>query len=667
LYATDCGVAACKLNAADGLAVMSAQKNNRSGTLAAADDRITRRDFLNGAALVVGGAASGALLPRFVAAAVAEEAAAQDVAGYYPPALTGLRGDHQGSFETAHALRDGDFWRDAGAIAATGEDYDLVVVGGGISGLAAAHFYRAKRPDARILILDNHDDVGGHAKRNEFAFGGRLALMNGGTYSIDSPRPYSSIADGLLRTLGIDPVVLTKKCAKQNFYESLGLAQGVFFDRATFGADKLVVARKGAAWGDILADAPVAAKARRDIVRIEEGTTDYFPGLSSAEKKARLSRMSYRDYLRDVVKADAAAIAVYQDRTHGEWGVGIEAVSALDVWAFDFPGFKGLGLESGSAPRMGYTAAGYADGGSYTFHFPDGNASIARLLVRALIPQSLPGTSAEDIVAATLDYARLDRPQAPVRIRLNATAVRVRHVGDPSVANGVEIVYARGSALSSVRARGCVLACYNMAIPYLCPEMPDRQKEALHYASKIPLIYVSIALRNWQAFKTLGVVRVHAPGSYFSALALNEVVDIGAYASARSPDEPVLVHMTRVPVAPGMPEREQHRAGRRDVLSTSFETFERAIRDQLDRMLGPGGFDAARDITAITVNRWPHGYAYEYNPLFDPDWPPGEAPHVIGRARFGRITIANSDAGAAAYTDSAIDQAHRAVTELLGI
>jgi len=242
----------------------------------------------------------------------------------------------------------------------------------------------------------------------------------------------------------------------------------------------------------------------------------------------------------------------------------------------------------------------------------------------------------------------------------------VRHDGDPASANDVEIVYARGGALSSVRARACVLACYNMIIPYLCPDLPDRQKEALHYASKIPLIYVSIALRNWQAFKALGVAQVYAPGSYFTSLALNEVVDIGGYASVRSPDEPMLVHMTRVPTAPGLPEREQHRVGRQDILATSFATYERNIRDQLDRTLGPGGFDAARDITAITVNRWPHGYAYEYNPLFDPDWPPGEAPHEIGRARFGRIAIANSDAGAAAYTDSAIDQAHRAVAELLG-
>ncbi len=625
---------------------------------------ITRRDFLNGVAIAAGGAAAGELPPALLAAAAAEAGAAQDARGYYPPTLTGLRGNHPGSFETAHALRDADFWSRAGAVTPTGEDYDLVVVGGGISGLAAAHFYRAVRPHARILILDNHDDVGGHAKRNEFALAGRVALMNGGTYSIDSPRPYSAVADGLLKELGVDPVALTKKCTAGDFYASLGLASGIFLDRETFGADKLVTVRKGAAWSDTLAAAPLSGKARRDIAQIEEARTDYFPGLSSAEKKARLSRMSYRDFLLDVVKAEPAVIAFYQARTHGEWGVGIDAVSALDVWAFDFPGFQGLGLEGGSAPHMGYTAAGYADGGSYTFHFPDGNASVARLLVRDLIPGSVPGASAEDIVTARLDYARLDRPQAPVRIRLNATAVRVRHIGDPASATEVEIAYARGGALSSVRARACVLACYNMIIPYLCPELPEQQKAALRYASKIPLIYVSVALRNWQAFKALGVAQVYAPGSYFSALSLNQVVDIGGYASARSPDQPVLVHMMRVPVAPGLPEREQHRAGRLDILGTSFETFERNIRGQLDRILGPGGFDAARAITAITVNRWPHGYAYEYNPLFDPEWPPGHEPHVLGRARFGRIAIANSDAGAAAYTDSAIDQAYRAVQEL---
>ena len=228
------------------------------------------------------------------------------------------------------------------------------MVGGGISGLAAAHFYRARRPDARILILDNHDDVGGHAKRNEFALAGRLALMNGGTYSIDSPRPYSAIADGLLRTLGVDPVGLTKKCADEKFYATHGLARGIFFDRETFGADKLVMGaqRCGVARHSCRC-AVVGQGVRETSCASRKGRTDYFPGLSSAEKKARLARMSYRDFLRDVIKADPTALAVYQARSHGEWGVGADAVSALDVWAFDFPGFQGLKLEPGGGAAYG--------------------------------------------------------------------------------------------------------------------------------------------------------------------------------------------------------------------------------------------------------------------------------------------------------------------------
>jgi spermidine dehydrogenase len=629
------------------------------------DRPIARRDFLGGVPLAIGAAASSALLPEFITAALAAGAAPQDAAGYYPPLLTGLRGNHPGSFEAAHRLRDPAFWPHAGKVTATGETYDLVVVGGGISGLAAAYFYRAAQPQARILILDNHDDCGGHAKRNEFALGGRTALMNGGTYSIDSPRPYSAVADGLLKTLGIDPVALAKKCADRTFYPVLGLTRGLFFDKETFGADKLVVESARPSWRQMLVQSPLSKEAQRDIVRIEEEKIDYLPGLSSDQKKSRLSRMSYRDFLLKIVKADPAVIPFYQARTHGEWGVGIDAVPALDVWAFGFPGFQGLDLAPGSAPHMGYTAAGYADGGSYTFHFPDGNASIARLLVRRLIPESLPGTSAEDAVSAHLDYAKLDHPQSAVRIRLSSTAARVRNVGDAEPGTEVEVVYLRGDEILSVRAGSCVLACYNMMIPYICPDLPEPQKEALRYDVKIPLIYASVALRDWRPFKKLGIAQVYAPGSYFSSLSLNQVVDIGAYRSPRSPDEPMLVHMTRVPAQPGLPERDQHRAGHADILNTSFETFELKIRDQLSRILVPAGFDAARDIMAITVNRWPHGYAYEYNPLFDPDWPAGQAPHEIGRARFGRIAIANSDAGAAAYTDSAIDQAHRAAEELL--
>jgi spermidine dehydrogenase len=627
---------------------------------------ITRRDFLNGVPIAVGGAVAGGLLGETIASAVAAAAAAQDAPGYYPPALTGMRGSHPGSYEAAHRLRDGDFWTHAGNLIQTNEVYDLVVVGGGISGLAAAHFYRAAHQDARVLILDNHDDFGGHAKRNEFELGGHLELMNGGTLLIDSPRPYSAVADGLLKTLGVDPVALNDKCTHGDFYPSLGLRRGIFLDRETFGADKLIIVADGVPWTQLLAQSPLSPQVQRDIARIQEAAIDYLPGLTSAEKKTRLANMSYRDYLLNAVKADPGVIPFYQKRTHGEWGVGIDAVSALDVWAFHFPGFAGLDLKPGSAPHTGYTAAGYAEGGgSYRFHFPDGNASIARLLVRDLIADAVPGNSAEDVVTARIDYSALDRPMSPVRIRLSSTAVRARNLGDSASPAAVEVAYFRGGEVYSVRARSCVLACWNMMIPYLCPELPERQKQALRYATKTPLIYTSVALRNWTSLKRLGISSAYAPGSYFSTLSLNQVVDIGDYRSPRSPDEPMLIRMVRTPCQPGLSERDQNRAGQRDIFTTSFETFERNTRDQLGRILGPGGFDAETDITAITVNRWPHGYAYEYNQLFDPEWPEAERPHVIGRARFGRIAIANSDAGAAAYTDSAIDQANRAVQELL--
>jgi spermidine dehydrogenase len=355
----------------------------------------------------------------------------------------------------------------------------------------------------------------------------------------------------------------------------------------------------------------------------------------------------------------------------GEWGVGTDAVSALDCWAFDFPGFKGLKLAKGSIPRMGFTPKGYEDtGGSYKLHFPDGNATIARLLVRDLCPRafdgaSYPATAAEDIMTARIDYARLDTSHAPVRLRLNSTAVRVRHVGNPAAAAEVEVTYVRAGQSYSARARGVVLAGYNTMIPYLCPELPEEQKKALHSLVKTPLVYTSVALRNWQAFERLGIHRVYSPGSYHTYFHLNQHVNIGAYRSTASPQDPILVRMVRTPCKRGLPEHDQNRAGRAELLETSFETFERNIRDQLGRTLKEGGFDPATDITAITVNRWPHGYAPEYNPLFDPDLPESQQPHVVGRTRFGRITIANSDSGGGAYTDSAIDQAHRAVTELL--
>ena len=635
------------------------------------DRAIARRDFLQGAAI-----GTAAITAGHIPSASAREAEhlAQNQPGYYPPTRLGLRGSHPGSFEAAHEVRDGDFWNHAPGLEDTGESFDLVIAGGGISGLSAAHFYRAAKPDARILILENHDDFGGHAKRNEFHLGGRMELLNGGTLEIDSPTPYGPIAGGLLQELGVHPVELSKTCDAPSIYS--GLHEGVFFDKETFGVDKLLALQseegraKPGALKPFLARAPLGEVVRRDILRIEEGSEDYLPGLNSDQKKDRLWRLSYRDYLLKVVKADPGVIAYYQRRTDGLWGCGIDAVSALDCWGVGFPGFQGLKLAPGGTNRMGYTPRGYAStGGSYTFHFPDGNASIARLLVRNLIPAAISGHDATDIVTAKTRYDELDKPDAPVRLRLNSLVVRVRNVGDAKSSRGVEVAYTRasgGGKVFRVRARACVLASWNMMIPYLCPELPVRQKEALHSLIKTPLVYTSVALPNWTAFHRLGIKRVYAPGSYFSSFSLNEPVNIGAYQSPSSPNEPILIRMTRTPASPGLPEREQHKIGRAELLSTPFETFERNIRQQLGRTLSPGGFDPAHDIEGIAVNRWPHGYAPEYNALVDKGITADQTPNLVARARFGRIAIANADSGMAAYTDVAINQAHRAVHELLG-
>jgi len=270
----------------------------------------------------------------------------------------------------------------------------------------------------------------------------------------------------------------------------------------------------------------------------------------------------------------------------------------------------------------------------------------------------------EDIVTARMNYAALDAAGSPVRIRLNSTAVRVRHIGDPATASSVAVSYVSNGKGHRVRADRVILACWNMVIPYLCPEMSSAQRQALAYGVKVPLVYTNVLLRNWSALKNLGVGTVYCPTSYFSEVDLDYPVSIGNYHYPSSPEQPCVLRLERVPCKPGLPAKAQYRAGRAELFTTPFATFEHQVRDQLGRMFGAGGFDAQQDILGITVNRWPHGYAYSYSTLFDPEWPEGKAPHILGRQRFGRIAIANADSGAEAETSIAIAEALRACREL---
>jgi spermidine dehydrogenase len=645
--------------------------------------RITRRDFLNGVALTAGAAIVPGFFPSSVPpemwAAAAADLDAQNVPGYYPPAKTGLRGSHPGSFETMHKVRDGSFWEDAPQTVDTGEFYDLIIVGGGISGLAAAHYFHKTAGDkARVLILENHDDFGGHAKRNEFKAGSRTILGFGGTYSIESPAPYSPVAKALIEELGID-VFSYPKYVNKDLYRALGLKPHIFFDKETFGTDKLVpnaVHTGGdesgindeageAGFQDFLKEAPFSAKAKEDFHRLLANKTDYFPGLTSDEKKARLARISYAKYLTEKVGVSDEIVKLLQAFPHPLFGVGFDAVAAQDAWGLEMPGFNGLKLDPAPGKGMNRDTIRNDEADKYFFHFPDGNASIARLLVRKLIPTAIPGSSATDVVLAKADYSKLDEASSVTRIRLNSTVVKVKHRGDPASAKEVEVIYFTEKKLKTVRAANCILACWHVVIPYIAQELPEAQKEALAGAQKVPLLYSNVLVRNWSAFQKLGASAIYAPGMYHTGVSLDLPVSIGGYECTKKPGEPIVVHMMKAACKPGRPVREQHKLGRIQLYTTTFETYERHIREQLLRMLGPGGFDPAHDILEITVNRWPHGYAYQYNSLFDEFWlEGGETPCQAARKPFGRLAIANSDADAYAYTDCAIDQAYRAVQEL---
>lgn len=619
------------------------------------DPSITRRDFVNGVAMTIG----AGLTPASLRAAA--------LAGPYPPARTGMRGNHPGAFDDAHAVG----WKQKSHTTRgqpVDEEYDLVVVGAGLSGLAAAHRYRAKHPAARILILDNHDDFGGHAKRNEFRHRGRLLVSYGGSESLQSPKAlFSETMHGLMRTLRVDLERFTS-AFDRHLYPSMGLSRGVFFDAANFGRDVLVPGdptpqvaddilpheRNAKPLAEFIAGFPLSEKARRELVLLHTEPRDFLAGNTREQKEALLASTSYYDFLVKHARVSPEAARYFQGRSLDFYALGTDSVSAAALYELGYPGFAGLGLEPPSAEAQAELAE------PYIYHFPDGNASLARLLVRALMPHAVPGKSMEDIVLARVDYEALDRAGTPVRLRLSSTAVVVENTAGP-----VSVGYVRAGALHHVRARNVVLACFNMMAGHLVPELGDAQRVALRACVKTPLVYSKVLVKNWHAFVKLGVHEIYSPTAFHSRVKLDYPVHLGGYRSPTKPSEPMVLHLVHVPYFPHsrMTAREQAHAGRAKLLGMPFSDFEREIRAQLDVMLSPGGFDARRDIAAITVNRWAHGYAYAHNSLYDRATDEDEIP-ARARQKVGRVTIANSDAAWDAYAHTAVDQAARAVDEL---
>jgi spermidine dehydrogenase len=621
-------------------------------------DRISRRDFLNGVAVTIG---AGLAIPEALRAA-------ESSSGDYPPALAGMRGSTDVSYAGAHALRDGKKF----AITQLPVEgtVDLVVIGAGISGLAAAYYFRKRKPNASILLLDNHDDFGGHARRCEMHVDGRLILGYGGSEAIQSPANlWSEGALALLEDLGVD-LEQFETAFDRTLYPGLGLSRGMLFTKEAFGVDKLVTGDPTRMVADdipptklnartpaqFIGDFPLPEASRRQLIALYTEKREVLPGKNVDEKQEILGAISYRDFLTHHWGLDAKAADTFQKRPHDFYALGIDAIPALDLGAIGYPGFQGLGLPPDAEAQAEMDEP-------YIYHFPDGNASLARLLVRRLIPGVAPGSTMQDVVTAAFDYSKLDATGAKTRLRLNSTVVTLANLAGNNRNAGVDIGYLRDGKLHRVQATHAIHAGYNMMLPYMMGELAKPQRDALAAGVKAPLVYAKVALRSWEPWVKAGVHEVTNPMGFFSRIKLDYPVSLGAYQFPKSPREPIGVHMVHVPTpANAGDERAAWRAGRAILYATTFAQFEAKLTDELTRILGPSGFDAKRDIAAIDVFRWGHGYAYGFNSLFDKEVEP-EVP-VVARKRVGRIAIANSDAAWEAYAHAAIDQAARAVEEL---
>jgi spermidine dehydrogenase len=629
---------------------------------------ITRRDVLFGAASL----SLAPLLSSPVYAAESPNLKGSDLitATYYPPGLMEMRGNHEGSFEVAHSLarqRKTDW---GPAEEASSDIYDLIVVGGGISGLSAAYFFREKIPGAKILILDNHDDFGGHAKRNEFDADGHQLIGYGGSQTMQEPSGYSHIVKKLLKDLKIDPGVFDT-AYDHDFFKRNKLRAGIHFNNEMWGVRKTVAYDLGVfddyipvmpselSAEQAVQQMPISESAKAQFLHVLSVKDDQIPHLKGDAKWDYLYRLSYQDFLITHLNVTEPEVFKVLQDLHIDSGVGIDSVNTVSAMSYGgLPGWSATGLPEQESDEP------------YIHHFPDGNASIARQLVRDLIPEVAAGSSVESLLHVKFDYSKLDSVDSNIKVRLNSTAVSVKNIPSMEGNDHVRARYIKNGRHEQVTGKSAILACNSSMIPHLSPDLPRAQREALAFQTKVPILYTSVALRNWKAWKKLGLGAVVCPGGYHINALLDFPVSFGGYKFSANENEAVIVHMERFPHRYGenLTAKEQYRLGRYELLTTPFEVIERNVRDQLQSLLGDGGFDAAEDIVGITVNRWSHGYSYWYNSLFDPVYEDDEDPrypHIIGRQTYGRIAIANADSAANAMLESAIEQAHRAVNELV--
>ena len=568
---------------------------------------------------------------------------------YYPPSLTGIRGNHNSSYKYAHkiAFENKNFKVDE----ILKEKYDLIVVGAGISGLASAYFYlQYINKNARILILDNHDDFGGHAKRNEFQVNGKTLLSYGGTQSFDTISDYSNISKTLLKDLGIE-LEKFESYYDKNFFEKYDLCSAIFCSQNTFGENKLVKSsfpvnvdfkefsnaympylKQSKSFENAIEDLPLNKKQKKKLYEI----------LESNEDIEEYEASNYVDFLKeafdveDKALTDLLSMVLSDDTALGGKAIGIEEAyysKLLGVSKKDFlPSF---------------------DNEKYIHHFPDGNATLARLLVQKLIPNIASFKNVEESILSKFDYSKLDKNSNQINIRLNAFVNSIKNKKDKTL-----VQYIKDDKCIEIEVKHTIMAGWHSTASYIIEDLPKKQKELLRSNVKMPLVYVQVVFKNWNFLQKAGVASTYCPSSYFQFVNTDFPINIGSYKAIETPNKPMVLTMMRMSTPNDVNEKVNNllRLGRAQLLRTSLEDFQKNIKDQLEAMFAPYGFEYKRDVFDVVINRWGHGYTYE-GAL-------SQKQLRKARKKVGNIYFANADSAGYAYSNASIDMAFYAIKQI---